>query len=133
MTVVMDTNVFVVACLPHHKYYQVTDALLNERYVLAVSNEILLEYQEMITLKLGEEHIKTTVDVIVDLPNVRFIDPRFKWQLITADPDDDKFSDCAIASNATYIVTEDKHFREAELSEFPTLSVIDLNTFLKLL
>jgi uncharacterized protein len=34
----------------------------------------------------------------------------YKWRLIHTDPDDDKFVDCVIVSNATYIITNDGHF-----------------------
>ena len=42
--------------------------------------------------------------------NVRRVEPAFRFHLITADPDDDKFADCAIAAGAEYVVTEDAHF-----------------------
>ena len=41
---------------------------------------------------------------------LRRVEPTYQWQLITADPDDDKFADCAIAAGADYVVTEDAHF-----------------------
>jgi len=31
---------------------------------------------------------------------------------ITHDPDDNKFADCAIAAEADFILTEDRHFQE---------------------
>ena len=42
--------------------------------------------------------------------NVRRVEPAFRFHLITADPDDDKFADCAIAAEADFIITEDHHF-----------------------
>jgi len=42
--------------------------------------------------------------------NIRHVEAHFQWHLITADPDDDKFADCAIAAAAEWIVTEDAHF-----------------------
>ena len=36
--------------------------------------------------------------------------PSFFFRTISADRDDDKFADCAIAANADYIITSDKHF-----------------------
>ena len=32
------------------------------------------------------------------------------FNLITADPDDNKFADCAIAAEADFIITADQHF-----------------------
>jgi predicted nucleic acid-binding protein len=42
--------------------------------------------------------------------NLRRIEPTYQWRLITADPDDDKFADCAIAAEPEWIVTEDARF-----------------------
>ena len=42
--------------------------------------------------------------------NLRRVEPTYYWRLIAADPDDDKFADCAIAAEAEYVVTEDAHF-----------------------
>lgn len=61
------------------------------------------------------------------------MDPHFHFQLITRDEDDNKFVDCAIAANASYIVTEDKHFNVLSTIDFPKVDVINLDTFLALL
>jgi uncharacterized protein len=55
------------------------------------------------------------------------------WRMIYADPDDDKFIDCAIAANADYLVTNDKHFNILAKIEFPTLKVLRIDEFMDLL
>jgi predicted nucleic acid-binding protein len=62
-----------------------------------------------------------------------FVTPHFKFGLITADHDDDKFVDCAFAANATYIVSDDKHFDILKEISFPKLLVLKLKEFLGLL
>jgi len=42
------------------------------------------------------------------------VDPYFNWALISADPDDNKFVDCAISGAAKFIVIEHKHFAVLE-------------------
>jgi len=42
---------------------------------------------------------------------VRHFTPQFHFRIITADPDDDIFADCAIAADAEYIIAEDGHFK----------------------
>ncbi len=59
--------------------------------------------------------------------------PHYKWQLIQQDPDDDKFVDCAIASNADYIVTNDKHFQILKTLEFPEIRTLNIDEFKKIL
>ncbi len=48
--------------------------------------------------------------VCVDTTIVVFVNPHYQFQIIADDPDDNKFTDCAIAAHADYIITEDKHF-----------------------
>ena len=42
--------------------------------------------------------------------NIRQIEPQFRFAIITADLDDNKFCDCAITAEADFVVTEDAHF-----------------------
>jgi predicted nucleic acid-binding protein len=56
----------------------------------------------------------------------------YKWLLITADPDDNKFVDCAISANANSIVTNDKHFNILKDIAFPKVNVIDIDLFKKI-
>ena len=47
--------------------------------------------------------------------------------------DDNKFVDCAIAANASYIVSQDHHFDILKTIEFPKVELIDIDTFMALL
>ena len=58
------------------------------------------------------------------------LSPYYKFNLITADPDDNKFVDCAIVASAKYIVTEDHHYDVLKRCSFPKVDVVDLDTFL---
>lgn len=44
-------------------------------------------------------------------------------------PDDNKFVDCAIVSNAEYIVTEDNHFNILKTTPFPPVEIKRLHEF----
>ncbi|RZJ58302.1 MAG: PIN domain-containing protein [Hymenobacter sp.] len=48
-----------------------------------------------------------------------------------ADPDDNKFVDVAIAANADLLITNDKHFDILKQIEFPRVSIISFQLFLK--
>lgn len=41
---------------------------------------------------------------------MRRVSPTFRFHLIAADPDDNKFAGCAIAAEADFIITGDRHF-----------------------
>ena len=89
-------------------------ALLAGRLELAVSTEILFEYEERITRLSGAarwQQVERFLTVLFYLhANVLFVDPQFHFGVITADPNDNKFVDCAVAAQADYIITSDQHF-----------------------
>lgn len=63
-----------------------------------------------------------------------FLDEKFimcNSNLVTADPDDNKFVDCAVAANARFIVTGDHHFNVLRHIAFPVVDVISIDDFLK--
>ena len=53
--------------------------------------------------------------------------------VIEADPDDNKFVDCAVAGNAKFIVTEDGHYDILKDLMLPRVDVIKLDDAMKLL
>lgn len=42
--------------------------------------------------------------------NLLRVTPSFQFRVVTADPDDNIFTDCAITADAEYLLTEDSHF-----------------------
>ncbi len=110
LRVVLDTNVLLVSISSKSKYHWVFQKLLDSGYNLFISNEILTEYEEIISEKFNPTVAKNVVRTLLLLPNVDKVDVYFKWNLIVDDADDDKFVDCAIAANAHVIVTHDKHY-----------------------
>ena len=133
LRLVLDTNVFLVSVLPPHKYWWVFEGIMNQTYTLLVSNEILTEYLEKCIQRYGEELSGERLDFFLEFSNVELVNPHYKWSLIEADPDDNKFVDCAIAGQADYIVTHDKHFRILDEIPFPKVKTIRLDTLKELL
>lgn len=77
---------------------------------------------------MGTETSESVMGVIENLNNVEFITAYYRFGLLK-DEDDDKFVDCAVAANASYIVSHDKDFRILKEIEFPKVRVIDTNEF----
>ncbi len=126
LRLVLDTNVFLVSILPHHKYWWVFEGIINQRYTLLVSNEILTEYLEKCIQKYGSDLSNERLEFLFEFSNVELIMPYYNWNLITSDPDDNKFVDCAVSGQADFIVTHDKHFRVLENIPFPKVNTIRL-------
>ena len=131
--IVLDTNCLIASLSRHSDYYPVWSSFQTGKYILCVSNDILEEYQEIIEQKTSSIVAKNVTDLLLKSKNVEYITPHFKFGLIVADHDDDKFVDCAFAANATYIVSDDSHFDVLKDVEFPRLLVLKLKDFLGLL
>lgn len=72
---------------------------------------------------------KDVVRTLLVLPNVQQVTVYYKWNLIVADSDDNKFVDCAVGFNANGIVTQDKHFNVLKTIDFPKINLLSVNEF----
>ena len=131
--VVIDTNCFIQMLSKHSPYRPIWDAFLAKRYVLCVSNEILDEYQEIIEQQATSQIAENVIMLLLNSSNVEYVDPHFRLGIISTDPDDNKFVDCAICANAKLIVTEDHHFDILKQCDFPRIPVMGLDDFMDLL
>lgn len=129
--VVIDTNCLLQIIARKSPYRPIWDAFLEGRYELCVSNEILDEYQEILGQQITPTVAENIVLLILNQENVRLVDPYFRMSLITADPDDNKFVDCAFAAGADYLVSEDSHFDVLRKTPFPKLNLVTLDEFMK--
>ena len=129
--VVIDTNSLIMAISSRSGYHKIWQSFLAGDYCLCISNDILEEYAEVIARNISVNAARYVIFTIMERNNVKLISPSYKWNLITADPDDNKFVDCAIAANAKFIVTEDHHFNALKEIGFPTVDIISIDDFLK--
>lgn len=133
MKVVLDCNILVMCLTSRFSYHVIYKALIQEKFQLIISSEILLEYEEVLQQKYSVTTANAFVSLLKELPNVQFCTPFYNWMLIDADPDDNKYADCAIAGSANFIVTEDRHFVVLKTISFPKISVLSIDEFIQLL
>ena len=131
--IVLDTNVLLVSISPRSPYRWIFDAFIDEKFTLFVTTDILLEYEEIISKHMGKKISDTILQIVENAVNVQLITHYFRWNLIKNDPDDNKFTDCAIASNSHFIVTNDKHFNVLKTIKFPKMNVINIHEFYNVL
>jgi uncharacterized protein len=131
MKIVLDTNILLISIPRFSKYRPIFDALLNGEFELAISNEILSEYVEILSQKTTSTIANNIAELILNLPNVYKTEVYFRWNLIKQDSDDNKFVDCAIASNADFIVSNDRHFKNLKDTSFPRLELMNAAEFLE--
>ena len=130
--IVLDTNCLISSLSRVSDYYDVWCGLHEGRYTLCVSNEILMEYQEIIAKKTTPIVAENVIQFLINSPFVEFVTPYFHFNLITTDPDDNKFVDCAIASNAKFIVSNDRHYNVLKDIPYPKIEVVTIQEFLNL-
>lgn len=130
---VLDTN-SLVQCIAHRSpYHDLWLSFLDGRNELCVTTEILDEYAEILERVASPNFAELALDVITNNPYTIFTHPFYNFHLITVDPDDDKFVDCTVASNAKFIVTEDSHYNVLKSVVFPVVEIIKLDEIMPLL
>ncbi len=129
MIAVIDTNCLLASISPQSAHFWLYVAFKEQRFDWLISNEVFAEYEEMLISKYSTKTADLVLSILSVAPNVIFDEPYFKWNLIEADKDDNKFADLTIAGNADYLVTNDKHFNIIKAIEFPKLNIVTLNEF----
>jgi len=133
MKIVLDTNCLLRAVPPKSKYHSILTFLHQGYYTLCYSNEILMEYEELLMRFYSHSLTYNILNFMINSTHALQVNPHYKWDIITTDQDDNKFVDCALNAGADYIVTNDKHFNILNKIEFPLIRVIDIDTFMNIL
>ena len=110
------------------QYHWLVELLLEEKLELSVTEEIILEYEEVLKVKYSDNVASNFLLALRELPNVFCSQVFFRWNLIS-DPDDNKFVDCYIASGAHYLITQDSHFSILKSVAFPKVNVVSIEEF----
>ncbi|MFN0076107.1 MAG: putative toxin-antitoxin system toxin component, PIN family [Prosthecobacter sp.] len=113
MTVCVDTNVLLQARATSHPYGVILDAFIFGSMRWAVSPSVMEEYREIILQKCGTaawRAMDALFEVLERRSIVVIVNPHFQFQVIANDPDDNKFTDCAITTGADYVITSDRDF-----------------------
>ena len=129
MRIVLDTNVLLVSISSKSRYRPILDAFIDAEYELCVTTDILLEYEEIIKEHMGDNFAAYILQLIENASNVIWVTKYYKWNLIEADPDDNKFVDCAIACDAKFLVSDDKHFNILNRIPFPKVELLKARDF----
>jgi uncharacterized protein len=129
MRVVIDTNV-LIAIIPSKSIYHKIYLAIKSNFEIAITTDILLEYEEQLKFRYKFQSVDDEIKGFMEDNNIVYIEPTFAWNLITLDPDDNKFVDCAIAANADFIITNDKHFDVLKTIDFPIVNTLTLQEFL---
>ena len=123
MRIVLDTN-SLIQCVAYNSVYRnVWQSILSGQNTLCITSEILFEYEEILSRFFNPQFAQTVINAILESKHVVKVSPNYRFNLITADPDDNKFVDCAIQANARFIVTNDHHYDILRQIDFPKVGI----------
>jgi putative PIN family toxin of toxin-antitoxin system len=113
-------------------YHNVWTDFIEGQLELCVSNEILSEYEEVLSIKTNPAFAEAIIKTLINKRNLIRITPTWRFRLIESDPDDNKFVDCAICGQSELIVSNDKHFDIPKSINFPYVKVMRIQEYVLL-
>ncbi len=129
MRIVLDTNVFLTSVSRKSISNWLLQDSLNGQIELCITNEILTEYEEVLTSHWNATVAQAIFHSLLKAETVQRINFFFRFNLIPFDQDDNKFVDCYVASNADYLVSNDSHFSILKHIPFPPVRVLIFSDF----
>ena len=129
--IVLDTNCLLQILPSTSPFHKIWTDILFGKISLCVSTSILEEYEEVLGKKITPDFANQILETITHLSTTTYQNSYVSFNLIYSDPDDNKFVDCAIASNAEYIVSNDKHYNVLKNIQWPKIKVVNVVEFTK--
>ena len=128
MRIILDTNVFVSGVFFTGPPYEILKGWRDGKWQLVISPEILDEYRR-VGKSLAEQFPGIDLGPTLELVTVKaaMFSAQSFHESVCADPDDDKFFACALASKSTVIVSGDKHL--SQVSGFREIRVLKPREF----
>lgn len=105
--------------------------MFDHRICLCVNTEILNEYEEKLAEKTNREIAHNVVEAIARLSTTIYQEVYIHFGLITQAADDNRFVDCAVAADAEYIVSNDRHFNVLKEIDWPKVTVLKIQEFMQ--
>jgi uncharacterized protein len=130
---VIDTNVFISSFFSRDgNRKKIIDLWKTGQIILCISEKILEEYTEVL-IRLGLEREKELPEIIHLFGNSTNLSCQpviSEIKIITEDPEDNMFLECAIANDADYIISGDKHL--LALKSYKNITILSPVSFLQL-
>lgn len=137
MRIVLDTNVVISRYIsPHSAPARIFDLWEERRFDVLVSEAILIEYEDVFLRPsiqrrtgMGANEVGHIIVNIADL--AIWVQTVPLVMAVSLDPDDDVFLECAVAGDADYVVSGDKHL--LQLDVFEGIPIVTPSNFVHML
>ena len=131
MKIVIDTNVLISGIFFGGFPQKVIDAVMQERCSAYATADMVAEYREIVAEMIERKQGHLRRDLLLPLLIRLHIIEGSTQVNICRDPDDNKFIECAISANASYIVSGDKDL--LDIVECNGINIVTPAEFCKLL
>jgi len=129
--VVIDTNVFISSFFNRKGAPgKIIDLWKTEKIMLCISSPVLEEYIEVLLRfgLTGKTELKELLDLFQKQFNIHTSTKSARISAVKEDPGDDKFIECAVANNAEFIVSGDKHL--LKLGHYKNIKILSPADFI---
>ena len=82
MLIVVDTNVLLVSVSPGSKYNWLYQLIISEKVEIAVTHDILMEYEEQLSKHWSSVVAKNVVRSLLELPTLKHVSIFYNLRLI---------------------------------------------------
>jgi putative PIN family toxin of toxin-antitoxin system len=131
LKVVIDTNVYISAIFWGGNPRKVIDLGRDGKVEFYTSEDIVKEIMTVL-LKKFKLNFNDVERILLDfLSFTLLVKPTQSIRVISEDPEDDKFIECAISCNADYIVSGDRHL--INLKEYEGIKIVNSIEFLSII
>jgi len=128
---ILDTNIYISSIFWKGQPYKIVKKCLEERFNAFLTEEIIIELRRALKrdFNVNDEKMSEIIDGICLF--AQKIQSTYKVNIVKDDPADNIIIQCALSSNANYIVTQDKHL--LRIKEHKNIKIINPSEFLALL
>jgi len=131
MRVVLDTNIYISAILFGGNCEEIIKLAQQGAFEIVISRAIISEMEGVLKDKFrwSRQQISDTISFIKEIAAI--VNPHITIDAVINDPSDNKIIECAVASQAAFIVTGDKKHL-LSLKKYKGIRIIDSAEFLRL-
>ena len=128
LRVVLDTNVLVSATITQGKQFEFLELAKLGKIKIVTSPSIVEEFKEVISREkfgFSKEQVSVAIKQILEIAEI--VIPQHKLNVIREDIDDNVVLECALESNADFIVSGDFHL--LELKSYQNIKIVNATEF----
>jgi len=130
--IVLDTNVLVSGIFFNGPPFEILTVWRRGDVLLAVTPEIVREYEAVLARLQSQYPAVVAADLLaLVVAHAEFFTAPALPAPACADPDDDKFLACAVAADARFVISGDKHL--LALTEYEGVQIVRPRAFIEAL